>query len=406
MLDVNEIRKDFPILAQKINKKDLVYFDNAATTQKPNCVIDAISKVYREFYSNIHRGIHTLAQKSTEEFENVRNITASLINAKAEEIIFTKNATESLNLIAYTFGRKNISENNLILLTEIEHHSNIIPWQLLAKEKKAKLEYIKVTGDGCFENYINYFSLKPKILAMTLVSNVLGTIVDDIAEIINLAHQNNCFVVIDAAQAVPHLQVDVKNLDCDFLAFSAHKMLGPTGVGVLYAKKEIIEDLEPFLGGGEMILNVEKYNATWNEIPWKFEAGTPNVVDVIAFGEAIKYLQKLQYKNIIEYEEFLNSVFLEKLLSKNKIELYGPTNPKKRVATFSFNIKGLHPHDLGSFLDSKGIAIRAGHHCAQVLIKKLNLQATARASLYIYNTKDEIEYFFDVVNDAIKFFGV
>ncbi|RIB35316.1 MAG: cysteine desulfurase [Candidatus Nanoclepta minutus] len=408
MFDVYKIREDFPILKRKIRGKPLIYFDNAATSQKPRQVIEKIREVYENHYANIHRGIHTLSQEASELYENAHKDVAKFINAKDwREIIFTRNTTESINLIAYSYGLNNLKRGDKIVITIMEHHSNIVPWQFVSKKTGAKLEYVFL------ENYrLNLDELgkkvddKTKIVAVTHMSNVLGTI-NPIKEIIEIAHKKGAIVVIDGAQSVPHMKVDVKKLDIDFLAFSSHKMLGPTGIGVLYGKEEILEKMEPFLYGGDMIKDVDMYDAVWNDLPWKFEAGTSNIVDGIVFSEAIKYLERIGMENIENYEKTLIRYFLDKYLEiKNeKIKLIGPEEEKDRGSVFSFVFESYHPHEAAKILDLEGIAVRSGYHCAHPLIKYLGIfekGGTVRASLYLYNTKEEIDRFFEVIKRLIK----
>ncbi|EQB63160.1 MAG: hypothetical protein RBG1_1C00001G0739 [candidate division Zixibacteria bacterium RBG-1] len=403
MLNVQKIREDFPILNQKIHDKPLAYLDNGSTSQKPKVVIDAITNYYNWYNSNIHRGIHTLSEKATEAYENVRKIVADFIKAPdPEEIIFTRNATEAVNLVAYAWGRKNISTGDEILLTEMEHHSNLIPWQILAKEKKAVLRFIPITQNFTLDldKIEDLITSKTKLVAVTQMSNVLGTI-NPVKKIAGLAHKAKALFLIDGAQGVPHSGIDVANVNCDFLAFTAHKMLGPTGVGVLYGKKKLLEEMDPFIAGGSMILEVWQDRATWNKVPYKYEAGTPNIADVIAFGEAIKYLQNIGMENVRNHEKELTAYALKKLCETEDLTIYGPKNPELQggIISFNFSAKGgsdsvgidIHPHDVGTIVDQEGVAIRAGHHCCQPLMRKLGIPGTARASFYIYNTKEEID---------------
>lgn len=392
-LDIDKIREDFPILKRKINGKPLIYLDNAATTQKPRQVIDALTKYYEYHNANIHRAAHTLSEEATSAYEEVRDKVARFINAERSEVVFVRNATEAINLIAYTWARTNIGEGDKILITEMEHHSNIVPWQLLAKEKKALLEYIRVGDDGMLildDMYNIIASNKVRVLSFSQMSNVLGSITP-VKDMIKYAHEHDITTIVDGAQSVPHMPVNVKELDCDFMAFSAHKMLGPTGVGILYAKKEYLEVMPPFLGGGDMIKEVHKYETKWNDLPWKYEAGTPNIADVIAFGAAIDYLSMIGMENIRDHEKRLTEYALDRLSSIKGLEIYGSLDAEKRGGIVSFNLGDIHPHDLATILDEDGIAIRSGHHCAQPLMDKLNVAATSRASFYLYNTKEEID---------------
>lgn len=408
MLNTEKVRKDFPILKRKVNGKPLVYLDNAATSQKPKVVIEALVDYYNNHNANIHRAIHTLGEEATEKYEKVRTKVKELLNAKSpQEIIFTRNTTESINLVAYSWGSANINAGDEILLTEMEHHSNLVPWQLLAKEKRAKLRFIPINGQGLLDlrNIKGFINEKTKLVALTHVSNVLGTI-NPVEAIVKLAHKRGAPVLVDGAQSVPHLKVDVQRLDCDFLAFSSHKMLGPTGVGVLYAKKEHLSAMPPFLGGGEMIRSVEYENATWNELPYKFEAGTPNIADVIAFGAAIDYLLNVGLEATSQYEQFLARSALSKLSVVKNLTIYGPKNVEQRSGLISFNVEGIHAHDLATVLDSEGIAIRSGHHCSMPLHKKLGIVASARASFYLYNTEEEIDKLVKGIKKAKKIFSV
>ncbi len=406
--DVEKIRNDFPILKRSIRDKPLIYLDNAATTQKPKQVIDALIRYYEYHNANIHRAAHTLSEESTKAYEDAREKVAKFINADKEEIIFVRNATEAINLVAYTWARVNIKEGDRIVITEFEHHSNIVPWQLLAKEKGALLEYIRIDDEGMLiiDDLHNLISKNNvKMLSFSQMSNVLGSIAPA-REIIKYAHEHNITTLLDGAQSVPHMPVDVKELDCDFMAFSAHKMLGPTGVGVLYAKRSYLESMPPFLGGGDMIKEVHKYDTRWNDLPWKYEAGTPNIADVISFGSAIDYLLEVGMENIHNYEQRLTKYALEKLSSIKGLEIYGTFDVKKRGGIVSFNLGDIHPHDLATILDEDGIAIRSGHHCAQPLMDKLNVAATSRASFYLYNTKEEIDALVNSLERARMIFRI
>ena len=401
-------RNHFPVLERKVRDgKKLVYLDNAATTQKPIQVIDAISDYYKNNNSNIHRAVHALAEESTEAFEQTRDKVAEFLNIKdAQEIIFVKGTTEAINLVANAWGRDNVKEGDIIVTTEYEHHSNIVPWQLLTQDKKAQLKYIDIDDNGelMIDQLDEYLSTgKVKLVAFSHVSNVLGTITP-VKEIISKCKNAGVKTLIDGAQAVPHMKVDLTELDCDFYAFSAHKMLGPTGVGVLWAKKEILEKMTPYQGGGDMIREVHKYETTWNDLPYKFEAGTPNIADVIGFAEAIKYLEKIGMDNIREHELELTKYALEKMKQIPGITLYGTKEPEKRGGVVSFNFNSVHPHDVGTLIDKEGVAIRSGHHCAQVLMEKLNVAATNRASFYIYNTKEEVDVLIASLQNVAKVF--
>ena len=402
------LRNDFPVLKRKVRDgKKLVYLDNAATTQKPIQVIDAISDYYKNNNSNIHRAVHALAEESTEAFEQTRDKVAEFLNTKdSQEIIFVKGTTEAINLVANAWGRDNVKEGDIIVTTEYEHHSNIVPWQLLTQDKKAQLKYIDIDDNGelMIDQLDEYLSTgKVKLVAFSHVSNVLGTITH-VKEIISKCKNAGVKTLIDGAQAVPHMKVDLTELDCDFYAFSAHKMLGPTGVGVLWAKKEILEKMVPYQGGGDMIREVHKYETTWNDLPYKFEAGTPNIADVIGFKTAIEYLQKIGMENIRNHELELTKYALEQMEKVPGITLYGAKEPEKRGGVVSFNFNDVHPHDVGTIIDKDGVAIRSGHHCAQVLMEKLNVAATNRASFYIYTTKEEIDALIASLHNVAKVF--
>lgn len=414
LIDIGSIRNDFPILDRKMkNGKPLIYLDNAATTQKPKQVIESICKYYSEYNSNIHRAVYQIAEEATEEYEKTRENIRKFINAKySEEIIFTRNTTESINLISYTWGRKNVKKGDKVILTEYEHHSNIVPWQVLCNERKSKINYLQVDEFGNLD--LNEFSNmldekkkngKVKLVSLSEMSNVLGNIYP-VKDIIKLSHEYNIPVIIDGAQSVPHLKTDVQDSDCDFLAFSAHKMLGPTGVGILYVKKEILEEMPPFICGGDMIKEVHKNGTVYNELPYKFEGGTPNIADVIGFNASIEYLSNIGMDNIRSHELELVKYLYDRLKSIVDITLYGPSDAKQRGGLVSFNLHGIHPHDCATVLNDYGIAIRSGHHCAQILMDKLDIVASSRASLYIYNTKDEIDILIDALNHARRIFKV
>ena len=409
-INIETIRRDFPILQRKVhNNKPLVYFDNAATTQKPLQVIDSIHNYYLNYNSNIHRAVHQLAEEATAAYELTRDKVAKFINVKnREELIFVRGTTEAINLIAYSWGRQNVQKDDIVVTTEYEHHSNIVPWQLLTKAKDAKLEYIGVDDNGelildQLDDYLN--TGRVKLVTFSHMSNVLGTITNA-EEIIKQCHKKGVKVLVDAAQSVPHMKVDVQKLDCDFFAFSAHKMLGPTGVGVLWARKEILENMQPFNGGGDMIREVHKYETTWNDLPYKFEAGTPNIADVIGFSAALDYLEKIGMDKVREHEIELTKYALDKISAIKGITLYGTPDMKKRGGVISFNLGDIHPHDLATILDEDGIAIRSGHHCAQVLMERLDVSATSRASFYIYNTKEEVDVFISSLNRARELFRI
>src|SRR5919197_966398 len=409
-LDVERIREDFPILQRKVSGgKPLVYLDNAATTQKPLSVINAIYDYYMNYNSNIHRAVHQLAEEATFEYEKTREKVAKFINARsADEIIFTRNATEAINLVSYSWGRTNVNKDDRVVITDIEHHSNIIPWQILTQEKGAKLDYIGIDNNGYLnmEDCKKYLQRdKVKLLSISHMSNVLGTIVP-INEIIEMAHQNGILVMVDGAQSVPHMPVDVQDMDCDFMVFSAHKMLGPTGVGVLYAKREILNEMPPFIGGGDMIKEVHKHKTIYNDLPYKFEAGTPNIADVIGFGAAIDYLKKIGMDNVREHEIEITGYAIKAIVDIKDIVLYGPSDANHRGGVMAFNIGDIHPHDLATIMNDHGIAIRYGHHCAQVLMGRLNIAAASRTSFYIYNTKEEVDTFINALGEARRIFRI
>ncbi|MBI1952632.1 MAG: cysteine desulfurase [Candidatus Omnitrophica bacterium] len=407
-LNVERIRRDFPILSRTVHGKPLVYLDNAATSQKPRQVIDALSAYYSRFNANIHRGIHALAEEATAAYEAVRERTARFIRAPSPRaVVFTRNATEAINLFANGWGRSRLGPGDEILLSEMEHHSNLVPWQLLAKATGSSLAFIPITDDGRLQldRLDALLTPRTKLVAVTHMSNVLGTI-NPVAQLAERAHRQGALVLLDAAQSAPHLPLDVQQLGCDALAFSSHKMLGPTGVGVLYAREELLEAMEPFLGGGEMISDVQLTSATWNEIPWKFEAGTPNIAGVIAFGEALAYLERVGMAQVRAHERELTAYAFTRLRELDGVTLYGPPgDAEDRGGAVSFNLEGLHPHDVGTVLDAEGVAIRAGHHCAKPLMRRLGVPATARASFYLYNTREEVDRLLDALHAVQAFFG-
>jgi cysteine desulfurase/selenocysteine lyase len=409
-LNIENIRRDFPILQRKVHTgKPLVYFDNAATSQKPIQVIDAIRDYYLNYNSNIHRAVHQLAEESTAAFELTRDKVAKFINAKnREEVVFVRGTTEAINLIAYSWGRQNVQKDDIVVTTEYEHHSNIVPWQLLTKEKGAKLRYIGIDDKGelILDQLDEYLDTgRVKLVTVSHMSNVLGTI-SPIEDMITKCHKKGVKVLLDAAQSVPHMKADVQKLDCDFFVFSAHKMLGPTGVGVLWARREILDSMPPFHGGGDMIREVHKYETTWNDLPFKFEAGTPNIADVIGFSAAIDYLNAIGMDKVREHEVELTKYALDKISAVKGIVLYGTPDMSKRGGVISFNLGDIHPHDLATIIDEDGVAIRSGHHCAQVLMERLEVAATSRASFYIYNTKDEVDIFIRSLNRARELFRI
>jgi cysteine desulfurase/selenocysteine lyase len=407
-ISVEKIREDFPILKRKVrNDKQLVYFDNAATAQKPIQVINAISDFYTNHNSNIHRAVHALAEEATEAYEITRDKVAKFLNIKdRQEIIFVRGTTEAINLVAYTWGRQNITAGDIIVTTEYEHHSNIVPWQLLTQEKGAKLEYIGVNDDGelLLDQLDKYLATgKVKLVAISQMSNVLGTITD-MPSVMQKCKKAGVKVLVDGAQSVPHMKVDLQTLGCDFFAFSAHKMLGPTGVGVLWVRKALLEQMIPFHGGGDMIREVHKYETTWNDLPYKFEAGTPNIADVIGFSAALDYLSNLGMDFVRNHEIEITKYALEKMSAIKGLKIYGTKDITKRGGVISFNFADIHPHDLATIIDEEGVAIRSGHHCAQVLMERLDVAATSRASFYIYNTKEEVDVLIKSLEKAARLF--
>ncbi len=405
-IDLRRVRADFPILKREIHGRPLVYFDNAATTQKPRAVIDALVHYYEHYNANIHRGIHTLAEEATARYEETRKKVADFIGAPGPEcIVFTRNTTESINLLANAWGRDNVGEGDEVVLSVMEHHSNLVPWQMLAGATGAKLRHIDIDDEGQFAqgDVERLIGDRTKMVAITHMSNVLGTI-NPVRQIADLAHERGALVLVDGAQSVPHMPVNVEELDCDFLAFSAHKMLGPTGVGVLYGRAELLESMNPFLGGGEMIRRVRLEESSWNDAPWKFEAGTPNIGDVCAFGAALDYLQDLGMDSVRAHEEELTGEAMRRLSEIPGVTIYGPGKPDARGSVVAFNLDGVHPHDLGTVLDHHGVAIRAGHHCAQPLMERLDVIATARASFYVYNVAEELDALVEGIHAAARIF--
>lgn len=402
MLDIENVRNDFPILQRKIRTEPLVYLDNASTTQKPEIVIKTLDTFYRNNNANVHRGIYTLSEEATLQFEEARKKIAQLINAAVPEVIFTRGTTESLNLLAYSLGLA-LQPDDEIVLTQMEHHSNFVPWQQIALRQKAVLKFIAIDHEGKLNlaQLPQLITKKTKIISLVHVSNVLGTInpVPEIVQRIRALHPS-VKIIVDGAQAVPHRTVDVKELDCDFYAFSGHKMAGPTGIGVLYGKRTALEQLTPFLYGGDMIKEVSFSHTTFNELPWKFEAGTPNIADAIALGAAVDYLKNIGLDAIEHHEQELTAYALKQFEKQHDITVYGPK--ECHAGVIAFNIKGIHPHDLSSVLDDYGIAIRGGHHCAMPLMSVLGVNGTARISFYLYNTKGEIDYFFTALKKARK----
>ncbi|EAD5687758.1 cysteine desulfurase [Listeria innocua] len=408
MIDIQKIRADFPILDQEINEKPLAYLDNAATSQKPKQVIEALTHYYEFDNANVHRGVHTLAARATDAYESARGKVAKFIHAReVAEIIFTRGTTSAINLVVDSYAEANIEAGDEIVISYLEHHSNLIPWQQLAKRKGAVLKYIELEEDGTIsvEQAKKTIGEKTKIVALAHVSNVLGTITP-IKEIAAIAHQFGAVILVDGAQAVPHMEVNVVDLDADFYAFSGHKMMAPTGIGALYGKRELLDAMEPTEFGGEMIDFVELYDSTWKELPWKFEAGTPIIGGAIALGAAIDYLAEVGLANIHAHEQALASYAIEEMSKIEGITIYGPKDASKRCGLVTFNLEGAHPHDIATILDEDGIAIRAGHHCAQPLMKWLDVSSTARASFYIYNTKEEIDALIDGLKLTKEYFGL
>jgi cysteine desulfurase / selenocysteine lyase len=407
--DVEKIRADFPILGRLMNGKPLAYLDNAATSQKPVQVIESIDRYYNEYNANVYRGVYRISEEATLAYENARKKIAQLINAKyPSEIIFVRGTTEAINLVAHSWGRQNIGLGESIMLTEMEHHSNIVPWQLLAREKTAQLKYVGVTDDARLDHEDFHGHLENggvKLFAVTHVSNVLGTI-NPIREMIREAHMHDCRVVVDAAQSVPHMPVDVQDLDCDFLAFSGHKMCGPTGIGVLYGKRELLEKMEPYQSGGEMIREVHLYESTYKDPPFKFEAGTTDIAGAIGLGTAVDYLSKIGFRNVRNHERELASYTLDKLQRIKHMKIFGPEDSAMRGGVVSFNLADVHAHDMASLLDEDGVAVRSGHHCAQPLMERLGIESTTRASLYLYNTEAEIDRLVESIGRAGRVFKI
>jgi cysteine desulfurase/selenocysteine lyase len=405
--DVDAIRADFPILSRKINGQELVYLDNAATSQKPKQVIQALTDYYEQTNANVHRGVHTLSIEATDGYELARTKVAKFINApRPEEVIWTRNTSESLNLVAATWADSNIGESDNIVITAMEHHSNIVPWQQLAAKKNAELRYLPAGADGLLDvsDVDTIIDCRTKLVAATHMSNVLGTI-NPIAMLAERVHAVGGVILVDAAQSVPHMPVDVQELDADFLCFSAHKMLGPTGIGVLYGKYDLLDEMPPFMFGGDMILEVTYEDATWNDLPYKFEAGTPNIADAIATGAAVDYLSELGMDNVWEHEQELTAYAMDQMSSLDNLRILGPQDPALRGGVISFIHETIHPHDLGTALDQQGIAIRTGHHCAMPLIRSFDVVAAARASFYIYNTKSEVDALVNGISETEGYFS-
>ncbi|AVQ99749.1 cysteine desulfurase [Oceanobacillus iheyensis] len=403
-MDLHAIRQEFPILDQEVNGHPLVYLDSSATSQKPKSVIEALDTYYRQDNSNVHRGVHTLGTRATDKYEGAREKVRKFINAETtKQVIFTRGTTTAINTVAYSYGRANLTEGDEIVITPMEHHSNIIPWQQAAKATGATLKYIPLQSDGTIslEDAANTITANTKIVAISHVSNVLGT-VNPIKQIAELAHKHDAIIVVDGAQGAPHMKIDVQDLNCDFYAFSGHKMCAPTGIGVLYGRKNLLENMEPFEFGGEMIDFVNLYDSTWKELPWKFEGGTPIIAGAIGLGAAIDFLNEVGMDNITEHEQNIVSYAMEKLSTMDGITIFGP---EERAGLITFNLDEVHPHDTATVLDAEGIAVRAGHHCAQPLMRWLEVTATARASFYLYNTKEDVDRLVDGLLKTKEYFG-
>jgi cysteine desulfurase/selenocysteine lyase len=406
-VELEEIRDDFPVLRQSVHGKPLIYLDNAATSQKPRLVIEALRDYYERYNSNVHRGLHALAERATKEYERAREKVARFINAPGtESVIFTRGTTEGINLVAHSWGRVNLKKGDEILTTFMEHHSNTVPWYQACEQTGAVIKRIELTPDGQLDmaSFRAQLSERTKLVAVIHQSNMLGTI-NPVREIADAAHKVGAVVLVDGAQSVPHMTVDVQALDCDFLAFSGHKMCGPTGSGVLYGRRSLLEAMPPFMGGGEMIREVWFDHATYNDLPYKFEAGTPSIAEAIGLGVAIDYLQKIGMDHVRKHEIEITQYALDRLGELVEANVYGPRDATKRGGVISFTFSDIHPHDLATFFDQDGIAIRAGHHCAMPLHKKLGLSATARASFYLYNTRDEVDALIRTLHKAKGFFG-
>ncbi|HLF70887.1 MAG TPA: cysteine desulfurase [Dehalococcoidia bacterium] len=408
MFDSETVRKDFPILSRQVHGKPLVYLDNAATTQKPRQVIDALVHYYEYYNANIHRGIHTLAEEATEAYEGVRDKVARFIRSPygPESVVFVRNTTEAINLVASAWGHRFLEAGDEIVLSIAEHHSNIIPWMLIAQERGATLRFADIDDEGRIrlDELESLIGPKTKMVAIAHASNVLG--IHPVKQIAEMAHRHGALMLVDGAQSVPHMPVDVADLGCDFLAFSGHKMLGPTGAGVLWARPELLNAMDPFLGGGSMIGRVTIEGATWADVPHKFEAGTPDIAGVIGLGAAIDYLEALGMDNIREHEKGITKYALERLFAVPGVTIYGPMTPEDRVGVLSFNLGDIHPHDVSQVLDQHGVAVRASHHCTQPLMRRLDCAATARASFYIYNTYAEVDVLIEAVEAAAKYFAI
>ena len=408
MLDVRKIREDFPVLSKKVyDGRPLVWLDSAATSQKPRQVIQALVDYYEGYNANVHRGVHALSMESTERYEDARTKVAGFINAEsAESLIWTRNTTEAINVVANTWGEDNVRPGDEIVVTALEHHSNLVPWQQVARKHDAKVRILPLTDDHTLDMEAAEGIIGPRtrLLAVTQASNSIGTIVP-VKELAKKARAVGAAVLVDGAQSVPHMPVDVQDIDCDFLAFSGHKMLGPTGIGGLYVKQEVLERMNPFLTGGEMVLAVSYEDATWNDLPMRFEAGTPNIADAIGLGAAVDYLQDLGMENVREHEIALTKYALDAFKElEEELDVYGPKDTEMRGGIVSFHHPDVHPHDLGTVLDRRGVAIRTGHHCAMPMVQSLGVAATARASMYLYNTEEEVDMLVDALRDALVYF--
>ncbi len=400
MLDINAIRKDFPILEQKVYGKPLAYFDNGATTQKPKVVLDTIARIYSVDNSNIHRGVHYLSEQMTELYEDARRTVQKLINAEfSQEIIFTAGTTASINLVAFSFGERFVKEGDEVIISVMEHHANIVPWQMMCERKKAKLRVIPITDKGelILDEYKNLLNERTRIVAVTHVSNTLGT-VNPVKEIIDLAHEKNIPVLIDGAQSIQHKSIDVQTLGCDFFAFSGHKIYGPTGIGILYGRHELLNDLPPYMGGGDMVDCVKFERTTYNDLPFKFEAGTTNYVDAVAMAEAVKYIQNIGIENIAACEQSLLSYATEKLKAIDDLRIFGEADEKGPI--ISLLVGNIHPYDMGMIIDKMGVAVRTGTHCSQPLMDRYSIEGTLRVSMAFYNTEEEIDRLVDAIQKA------
>ena len=399
MQNILNLKKDFPVL---VNNPELIYLDSCASSLKPKVVIDKIDEYYNQYGVNVNRGVYSLSYQATLEYEESREIVAKFINAKTKEVVFTKGASSALNLVATSYGLTNINEGDEIITSELEHHSNVLPWQNVARKKKGVLKYIPLDSEGkiTVDGFKKVLSSKTKVVALTYVSNVMGYITP-IKEIIDLAHEAGAIVIVDGAQAVPHMKVDVKELDCDFFAFSGHKMLGPTGVGVLYGKYKLLQQMDPIEFGGDMNDNVDLFEAHYKDAPFKFETGTPAIAEVIALKEAIKYLENIGFDKIIAHQDMLTTYLMEQMLKIEGVKVY---NPSATTGVVSFNIHDAHPHDVSTMFDEEHVALRAGHHCAQLITKWLEVPGTLRACVYIYNTLEDVDKFIEAVRKAAEYF--